>query len=213
MDDIARARLDAEDKLHLKAADTLHRELLQELDRYRKTIPSLLSGSKAHQSFSFSPLRRFPLVERAVADVPALADPEFAAGIRKHAQELLQRSRGVPGVFLSLFFFTTGDDNDGGVLFFLKVRRIIMSRGRIPMRGRGMSVSGGMGMGLLCMRRRHRAIEKMKTSSALLCFGRGDGVQRAQTYHIFSLPRSHRGLNHFCVVVTYLFTSVVYMYV
>jgi hypothetical protein len=33
VDDIARARLDAEDKLHLKAADTLHRELLQELDR------------------------------------------------------------------------------------------------------------------------------------------------------------------------------------
>ena len=34
VDDIARVRLDAEDKLHLKAADTLHRELLQELDRY-----------------------------------------------------------------------------------------------------------------------------------------------------------------------------------
>ena len=33
VDDIARTRLDAEDKLHLKAADTLHRELLQELDR------------------------------------------------------------------------------------------------------------------------------------------------------------------------------------
>jgi hypothetical protein len=33
VDDIARERLDAEDKLHLKAADTLHRELLQELDR------------------------------------------------------------------------------------------------------------------------------------------------------------------------------------
>ncbi|KAI0258906.1 hypothetical protein BC834DRAFT_668875 [Gloeopeniophorella convolvens] len=47
VEDIARARLEAEDKLHLKAADTLHRELLQELDR-------------------------FPLVERAVADVPAL---------------------------------------------------------------------------------------------------------------------------------------------
>ncbi|KAH9072406.1 hypothetical protein EDB83DRAFT_2170380, partial [Lactarius deliciosus] len=58
VDDIARARLEAEDKLHLKADDTLHRELLQELDR-------------------------FPLVERALADVPALADPEFATGIRR----------------------------------------------------------------------------------------------------------------------------------
>jgi hypothetical protein len=36
VDDIGRARLDVEDKLHLKAADTLHRELLQELDRYCK---------------------------------------------------------------------------------------------------------------------------------------------------------------------------------
>jgi len=72
VDVIARTRLDAEDKLHLKAADTLHRELLQELDR-------------------------FPLVERAVADVPALADPEFAAGIRGHAENLLKRSRGIPG--------------------------------------------------------------------------------------------------------------------
>ena len=33
VDDIARARLEAEDKLHLKADETLHRELLQELDR------------------------------------------------------------------------------------------------------------------------------------------------------------------------------------
>jgi len=72
VDDIARTRLDAEDKLHLKAADTLHRELLQELDR-------------------------FPLVERAVADVPALADPEFAAGIRGHAENLLKRSQSIPG--------------------------------------------------------------------------------------------------------------------
>jgi hypothetical protein len=33
VDDIARVRLEAEDKLNLKADDTLHRELLQELDR------------------------------------------------------------------------------------------------------------------------------------------------------------------------------------
>jgi len=71
VDDIARARLEAEDKLHLKADDTLHRELLQELDR-------------------------FPVVERALADVPALADPEFAAGIRRHAENLVRRSRGLP---------------------------------------------------------------------------------------------------------------------
>jgi hypothetical protein len=38
VDVIARTRLDAEDKLHLKAADTLHRELLQELDRFVDSI-------------------------------------------------------------------------------------------------------------------------------------------------------------------------------
>ena len=34
--------------------------------------------------------------------MPALADPEFAAGIRRHAQDVLQRSRGIPGAFHSL---------------------------------------------------------------------------------------------------------------
>jgi hypothetical protein len=39
VDDIARARLEAAEasKLHLKGADTLHRELLQELDRWGTT--------------------------------------------------------------------------------------------------------------------------------------------------------------------------------
>ena len=101
MDDIARTRLDAEDKLHLKAADTLHRELLQELDRCVLSHPSFpwvffhheLNGSRTDGSrCRFFP--RFPLVERAVADVPALADPEFAAGIRRHAENLVRRSRG-----------------------------------------------------------------------------------------------------------------------
>ncbi|KAI0305957.1 hypothetical protein B0F90DRAFT_1814782 [Multifurca ochricompacta] len=70
VDDIARAWLEAKDKLYLKAVDTLHRELLQELDR-------------------------FPLVERAAADVPSLADPAFAAGIRRHAENLVRRSSGL----------------------------------------------------------------------------------------------------------------------
>ena len=104
VDDIARTRLDAEDKLHLKAADTLHRELLQELDRY-VGLPSLPSSyslppdnRRALRGRLFFGCRcRFPLVERAVADVPALADPEFAAGIRGHAENLLKRSQSIPG--------------------------------------------------------------------------------------------------------------------
>lgn len=48
---------------------------------------------------------RFPLVERALADVPALTDPEYAAGIRRHAENIVRRSRGnVPttGFFCSV---------------------------------------------------------------------------------------------------------------
>jgi hypothetical protein len=43
VDDIAHARLEAaeDNKLHLKAADTLHRELLQELDRWGLSFFSL----------------------------------------------------------------------------------------------------------------------------------------------------------------------------
>jgi hypothetical protein len=104
VDDIARGRLDAaeDNKLHLKAADTLHRELLQELDRYALLLYSLSVFTK---TWSFWGIR-FPLVERAVADVPALADPEFVSGIRKHAESLVllrrSRSRGNTGTgFLS----------------------------------------------------------------------------------------------------------------
>ncbi|KAI0306141.1 hypothetical protein B0F90DRAFT_1814934 [Multifurca ochricompacta] len=67
VDDIARARLEAEDKLYLKAADTLHRELCRNS------------------------------IERAAADVPLLADPAFAAGIRRHAENLVRRSSGLSG--------------------------------------------------------------------------------------------------------------------
>jgi hypothetical protein len=96
VDDIARARLDAEDKLHLKAADTLHRELLQELDRCVPLPVDILPRPPFLLiMLMLSARERFPLVERAVADVPALADPEFASGIRGHAENLLRRSQGV----------------------------------------------------------------------------------------------------------------------
>jgi hypothetical protein len=56
--------------------------------------PPLLSHHH-HAVLVSNVVRSFPLVERAVADVPALSDPEFAAGIRGHAENLLRRSRGV----------------------------------------------------------------------------------------------------------------------
>jgi hypothetical protein len=138
VDDIARARLDAEDKLHLKAADTLHRELLQELDRcvsphtFFPIFPPFSFFNSSYFSFSFSLswffFGSFPLVERAVADVPALADPEFAAGIRGHAENLLRRSRGIDpsGTFASLpplFFlllWTSWVDGDAPLRLFFK---------------------------------------------------------------------------------------------
>ncbi|KAI0046728.1 hypothetical protein FA95DRAFT_1542215 [Auriscalpium vulgare] len=71
VESIARERLDADvdNKLEKAAPDALHRELLQELNRY-------------------------PLVERALADVPAFSDPAFAGGVRAHARKILQRDRG-----------------------------------------------------------------------------------------------------------------------
>ncbi|KAI0310720.1 hypothetical protein OF83DRAFT_1154066 [Amylostereum chailletii] len=68
VEDIARQRLEADSKISQKGPDVLHRELLQELDRY-------------------------PILERALADVPVFTDPNFTGSIRKHARTILQKER------------------------------------------------------------------------------------------------------------------------
>ncbi|PCH41174.1 hypothetical protein WOLCODRAFT_162863 [Wolfiporia cocos MD-104 SS10] len=66
--DIARQRLNADSKLQYMSEAAISRELMQELDRY-------------------------PIIERAVADVRLLGDPSFAAGIRKSVTKILEEDR------------------------------------------------------------------------------------------------------------------------
>jgi len=68
VEDIIKQKLAADMKLHYMAPDAVHAELMQEMDRY-------------------------PLVERAVADLPALSDPLFKGNIRKSITNLLKADR------------------------------------------------------------------------------------------------------------------------
>jgi len=69
VEDIARQKLDSDQRLHYMPPETVHRELAQELDRY-------------------------PIVERAVADVRMLSDQSFTTGIRTSVQKILREDRG-----------------------------------------------------------------------------------------------------------------------
>ncbi|KAI5122130.1 hypothetical protein M0805_000778 [Coniferiporia weirii] len=66
--DIVQQRLNDDTRLQYLGPDAVHAELMQEMDR-------------------------FPLVERAVADLPTLSDPAFSAGIRKSITNLLNTPR------------------------------------------------------------------------------------------------------------------------
>lgn len=68
VDDIARKKLETDQRLQYMPAETVHRELQQELDRY-------------------------PIVERAVADVRMLSDQSFISGIRDSVQRILREDR------------------------------------------------------------------------------------------------------------------------
>ncbi|KAH8115820.1 hypothetical protein DFH11DRAFT_1308136 [Phellopilus nigrolimitatus] len=67
--DIVQQRLRDDAKLQYLGPDAVHAELMQEMDR-------------------------FPLVERTVADLPALSDPSFSAGIRRSLTNLLRAGPG-----------------------------------------------------------------------------------------------------------------------
>ncbi|KAI0921911.1 hypothetical protein AcW1_004237 [Taiwanofungus camphoratus] len=68
VEDITRQKLASDQKLQYMSEAAVSRELMQELDRY-------------------------PIVERAVADVRALSDPSFASGIRESVRKILQEDR------------------------------------------------------------------------------------------------------------------------
>ncbi|VDB99933.1 unnamed protein product [Peniophora sp. CBMAI 1063] len=68
VDDIAKRKLTGDEKLARKAPEEVHREVMQELDRY-------------------------PILERALADLALPSDPAFTEDIQSHAKRLLQDSR------------------------------------------------------------------------------------------------------------------------
>ncbi|KAF8803766.1 hypothetical protein BYT27DRAFT_7109124 [Phlegmacium glaucopus] len=69
IEDIARQRLTSDQMLHYLPQDLVHKELRQEVDR-------------------------FPVVERAVAEVRILSDPSFLTSIQTSVQKILQVEKG-----------------------------------------------------------------------------------------------------------------------
>jgi len=69
IEDIARQRLTSDQMLHYLPPDLVHKELRQEVDR-------------------------FPVVERAVAEVRILSDPSFLASIQTSVQKILRLEKG-----------------------------------------------------------------------------------------------------------------------
>ncbi|KAF8351224.1 hypothetical protein F5887DRAFT_936416 [Amanita rubescens] len=67
VEDIARQRLASDDKLQQLPPDIVHKELMQELDRY-------------------------PIVERTAAEICTLSDNSFADEVRSSVQRILQAS-------------------------------------------------------------------------------------------------------------------------
>ena len=65
VEEIVHQRMSTDAALKYMGPDAAHAELMQEMDRY-------------------------PLVERAVADLPALTSPQFRAGIQKSLKKLLK---------------------------------------------------------------------------------------------------------------------------
>ncbi|KAF8735660.1 hypothetical protein AX14_001715 [Amanita brunnescens Koide BX004] len=70
VEDIARQRLASDDKLQQLPPDIVHKELMQELDRY-------------------------PIVERTAAEICTLSNASFAVEVRSSVQRILQAS--MPG--------------------------------------------------------------------------------------------------------------------
>jgi len=68
VEDIARKKLETDQRLQYMPPETVHRELQSELDRY-------------------------PIVERAVADVRKFSDPSFTNGISTSLQKILREDR------------------------------------------------------------------------------------------------------------------------
>ena len=85
MEDITRKKLHYDSKLLFGPEATTQRELLQELDRY--VVATCLSGSPTDYA------RRYPVVERAVSDLPSLSDPSLSTALRESLTRVLHERR------------------------------------------------------------------------------------------------------------------------
>ncbi|KAF8631280.1 hypothetical protein AX15_002606 [Amanita polypyramis BW_CC] len=83
VEDIVRQRFTSDDKLQQLPPDVVHKELMQELDRQ---VPSSFYLVSALSSC------RYPIVERAAADICTLSDTPFADEVRSSMQRILQAS-------------------------------------------------------------------------------------------------------------------------
>ncbi|KAI0637764.1 hypothetical protein C8Q77DRAFT_1153480 [Trametes polyzona] len=72
VEDIAKQKLASDPKLQYMPEATVTREIMQELERY-------------------------PIVERAVSEVPSLSNPGFVSGVRGSVQKILQDDRKASG--------------------------------------------------------------------------------------------------------------------
>ncbi|KAI0771483.1 hypothetical protein BD413DRAFT_548907 [Trametes elegans] len=72
VEDIAKQKLESDPKLQYMPEATVTREIMQELERY-------------------------PIVERAVSDLPALSSPSFLTGVKASVEKVLQEERKASG--------------------------------------------------------------------------------------------------------------------
>ncbi|CCM05658.1 uncharacterized protein FIBRA_07888 [Fibroporia radiculosa] len=84
VEDITRQKFASDPKLQYMPDPMLIRELMQELDRYLVIFVAL--AVQIDRS-------RYPIVERAVADAPALSDPRFVSSIRESIGKTLYEHR------------------------------------------------------------------------------------------------------------------------
>lgn len=83
--EIVQQRLNDDAKLQYMSPEAVHMELMQEMDRYANK--ARLHGCLPTMCIGFICVR-YPLVERAIADLPVLSDPSFNARIRKRLDDL-----------------------------------------------------------------------------------------------------------------------------
>ncbi|KZV66293.1 hypothetical protein PENSPDRAFT_585547, partial [Peniophora sp. CONT] len=88
VDDIAKRKLQEDEKLARKAPEEVRREVMQELDRFLHYI-SVLGSTPAALTVDVA-YRSYPILERALADLVLPSNPVFTEDIRTHVKRVVQ---------------------------------------------------------------------------------------------------------------------------